>query len=439
MSSRREFIIHTAAGLASATCLRSASSATKSSSFQHHGGHVRAMKLRDETIVRYPTVNGDNWHLTWAADDRQYASLCDGYGWLEQPPGMYNSRLISVSGNPAGATFQDVLGYPDLVQPFDKLPRYYSFGVIALDERIYQFLSTWNVPLNAEAKDLRFVGVKAIFSRDQGRTWHNQDGSTPVRWEDWKDRSRDSLLFFEEPQQAFSMLSVLQMGKNYEKNRDGYVYIYSPNGNTEGTMNQLVLLRAPKGQVVNRRAYEYFAGVRADGSARWVGDIEGRAVVHTFPSGWVNRLLHPWAWIPSVAYNAAVGCYMMANWATAPSAEPKAEWFDRPSYLGFWTAPSPWGPWTQVYENTSWAPGGDLGARCYSPIIAPKWIAADGKSFWLVWTDFQQKMDKAQLARRQEAIDQLSGPEKIRAAAALDRANRPYYSFNIQRVDIDLA
>jgi hypothetical protein len=23
------------------------------------------------------------------------------------------------------------------------------------------------------------------------------------------------------------------------------------------------------------------------------------------------------------------------------------------------------------------------------PQIAPKWLAADGKSFWLVWTDFQ--------------------------------------------------
>jgi hypothetical protein len=37
----------------------------------------------------------------------------------------------------------------------------------------------------------------------------------------------------------------------------------------------------------------------------------------------------------------------------------------------------------------------------------PKWIAADGKSFWLVWTDFQ-----------------------------FIGANRPYYSFNTQKVEL---
>ena len=40
---------------------------------------------------------------------------------------------------------------------------------------------------------------------------------------------------------TFSLLSVLQMGKNYEWNTDGYVYVYSPNGNLDGTMNQLVI------------------------------------------------------------------------------------------------------------------------------------------------------------------------------------------------------
>lgn len=24
---------------------------------------------------------GDNWYMNWAADDRQYISLCDGFWW----------------------------------------------------------------------------------------------------------------------------------------------------------------------------------------------------------------------------------------------------------------------------------------------------------------------------------------------------------------------
>ena len=43
----------------------------------------------------------------------------------------------------------------------------------------------------------------------------------------------------------------------------------------------------------------------------------------------------------------------------------------------------------------------------YQPQISPKWIAADGKSFWLVFTDFQTVSGK-----------------------------NPYYCFNHQKVEI---
>jgi hypothetical protein len=49
------------------------------------------------------------------------------------------------------------------------------------------------------------------------------------------------MAFFKEPGDGFSLLTVLQMGKDYERNEDGYVYVYAPNGNTEGTMNELVM------------------------------------------------------------------------------------------------------------------------------------------------------------------------------------------------------
>lgn len=97
--------------------------------------------------------------------------------------------------------------------------------------------------------------------------------------------------------------------------------------------------------------------------------------------------------------------------------EPDQEWFTGRSYLGFWMSPTPRGPWTQIHESTSWTPGGDKAAQCYSPIIAPKWIAPDGKSFWLVWTDYQWKLSKDEEARRRGAIKQLSPAEQPRARA----------------------
>jgi hypothetical protein len=119
----------------------------------------------------------------------------------------------------------------------------------------------------------------------------------------------------------------------------------------------------------------------------------------------VNRTIHPYAWHPSVVYYAACDQYLMANWGMG--CDQAGNWFGKPSYLGFWTAPAPCGPWTQVYKEEAWTPAGDPHARAYQPQIAPMWIAPDGRSFWLVWTDFQ-------------FVDE----------------QRPFYSFNLQKVEV---
>ena len=365
---------------------------------------VKSLKRLDDTLHRIGG-EGDNWHMSWAADDRVYFSLCDGRGFAGMPQANYNSRMYSVVGDPPDLRFEFMPTYPELINAGPRgFSRYYNFGTLALGTRLYQFLSTPNVPFNEPAP--RFVGAKLIYSPDLGRTWHNQDGSSPVRWEKWEDRSKQNMAFFEEDGDAFSLITVLQMGKDYQYNTDGFVYLYAPNGNTDGTMNQVVLARVQKDKVLERKAYEFFAGRDGEG-AKWSARIADRAVVHTFPAGWVNRHIHPYAWHPSVVYYPATGEYLMANWGMGTND--KGEWFGKPSYLGFWTARRPWGPWTQVHEDASWTPGGDKAARCYQPQIAPKWISADGKSFWLVWTDFQ-------------VID----------------GKRPHYAFNVQRVEVEL-
>lgn len=372
---------------------------------------IRSLRRLEETTLRLGG-SGDNWHMTWARDDRQYAGMCDGFGWPGMPQAFYNSRLYAVVGDPPDVKFAFLPDYPEILNKGGSPEhcQYYNFGILAIDDSIYQFLSTPEPALPAVGA--RFVGAKLIYSSDRGRTWHNQDGSTPVRRETWKERSKSNMTFFEEPGDAFSLLTVLQMGKNYQDNADGYVYVYAPNGSAEGTMNQLVMFRVAKDRIPDRRAYEFFAGRTARGAAQWSSRIEDRAVVHSFPSGWVNTLPNPYAWHPSVVYVAPLGLYLMANWGMGAGSDGK--WFSKPSYLGFWTAPQPWGPWTQVHEETAWTPAGAVNARAYQPQIAPKWIAADGRSFYLVWTDYQGvKGSKAPWGK-------------------------PYYAFNAQKVEVTL-
>ena len=368
---------------------------------------IKSLRRLEDTVIRVGGI-GDNWHMSWAADDKQYVSLCDGMGLPGTPQKPYNSRMYAIRGTLPELTFEELPGYPELLNKSGKeVSRYYNFGTLALDGRLYQFLSTPNCTFNEPQP--RFVGAKLVYSPDGGKTWHNQDGSTPVRWELWEDRSRRNMVFFEEPGDAFALITVLQMGRNYEHNRDGFVYLYAPNGNTEGTMNQVVLCRMTKDRILDRAAYEYFAGAGAGGAAQWSKRIEDRSPVYTFPPGWVNRNVHPYSWHPCVVYYAPTGQYLMANWGMATDAT--GDWFVRPSYLGFWTAPAPWGPWTQVYEEQEWTPDRDRNARAYQAQIAPKWIAADGRSFWLVWTDFQDVAGRG----------------------------KPYYSFNVQKVEVELA
>ncbi|MGH7144130.1 MAG: DUF4185 domain-containing protein [Planctomycetota bacterium] len=361
---------------------------------------------RIESSLRRLGGNGDNWHMTWASDDKVYTGLCDGKGWPHLPQASYNSRAYAIVGAPPELQFEFLPGYPELLNVWDtrECSRYYAFGTLAVGERIYQFLSSPNRPFTEAAP--RFVGAKLIYSPDLGRTWLNQDGSAPVRWEGWDERSRGNMAFFEEDGDAFALTTVLQMGQDYRLNRDGFVYIYAPNGNTEGTMNETALCRVPKDQVLDRADYTFFAGQKS-GKAQWSSQIADRAPVHSFPAGWVNTKVHPYAWHPSVVYYEPTGEYLMANWGMGTDAD--GMWFVKPSYLGFWTALEPWGPWRQVHEDTAWTPGGDAAARCYQPQIAPKWIAADGRSFWLMWTDFQ-------------LVDN----------------QRPHYAFNLQPVDVTL-
>jgi hypothetical protein len=109
--------------------------------------------------------------------------------------------------------------------------------------------------------------------------------------------------------------------------------------------------------------------------------------------------------------------------------------------LGLWTAPNPWGPWEQIYEELPWRPGGDANASPYQPQIAPKWIAPDGRSFWLVWSDCRFPMislANAEIELRKKHLKSLPKIERDREELAIYLRYLTSYAFNAQRVDLDV-
>ncbi|MEP7349934.1 MAG: DUF4185 domain-containing protein [Sphingorhabdus sp.] len=396
----------------------------------------------DGSILRLGGL-GDGYKMTIGADSRQIVVVNDGPGWTPPPATFYSTRLWTIEGGAQNARFAKLPGYPhmDRAERPENAPSYYGHGILAVGDRIYQFLATLD---QTEDRPRHWTGAKLIYSVDRGGSWHNSDGTSPVVWEDWQNQSRTRFQFFNEPDGCFSLLSFLQAGKAYTANRDGYVYIYGLNGSVEGLMNQLVMFRVRKDRLLDRSAYRFFAGRKRDGSARWSPDIASRQPVHSFPHGWVNYTnLFPGdlvveSWLPSVVYNEPLGLYMMAS-AGIGLASDGTE-FGKPSYLGLWVSDKPWGPWRQIHEDTAWAPDSDQAARAYAPQISPGWIAPDGKSFWLVWADLKgirefgrddalvsAEMDKASNAQERTTIE-----------AEILRRYMPGFAMSAQRVDLQI-
>ena len=440
MNPRRDFLRHSLA-LGLATSIGGPLVSPLSAAAPRRGAAaVNGTVPVDGTVTRLGG-QGDGYKMTVAADGRQIVVVNDGPGWAPPPATFFSTRLWTAEGPPSDVRFAQLDGYPfvDRAAHPENAPHYYGNGVIAIGQNLYQFLATLDA---AEDRPRRWTGAKLIHSSDGGATWQNLDGSRPVVWEDWNEQSRTRFPFFNEPDGCFSLLAFLQQGRVYGANRDGYVYVYGLNGSVDGLMNQLMLFRVPKERLLDRSAYRFFAGRAGSGRARWSADIADRRPVHTFPRGWVNYTnLFPGdlvveSWLPSVVWNEPLGLYMMSS--AGIGCAPDGTEFGKPSYLGLWVSDNPWGPWRQIHEDTAWTPGGDPKARAYSPQIAPGWISADGKSFWLVWPDLagirefgrDEELVDAEMSKARDAS------ERTTIEAAILRRYLPGFAMNAQRFDI---
>ncbi len=351
---------------------------------------------------------GDNWCMTWGADGALYTAQCDGRGWYDEngkKRDFKNTQIWRITGGPDSAGFKAEMleGFPDYsrtgyteiygpIIPPDSATRFpppgklrdgwnwYGYGLVSVDGNMYQFISHC-----AQRYGWGWFDGTQLIWRPKGQKnwirWNGTDAGDRDRW--LLNEGGNQLMFFNEPDYAFSFITVAQLGRDYRENKDGYVYLYSPEGKEKAA--NLNMARVKKDKITDRNEWEYFVKLKDNGQAEWVkGDITKRGIVHKFPAGWGF-----YSWSPSVVWNKGLGLFIMVTGGTQRpgtgdvlSQGPH----NKSGSLMFLWAEKPWGPWHQFYWRENWQVGEAIN-RLYLPQLSPKWISGDGRTMYLVFSD----------------------------------------------------
>ena len=276
------------------------------------------------TILR-KALDSDNWPMTWADDGDLYTAYGDGHGFepLIQP--KLSLGLARVHGEPPAFTAENIRSQTGERTGGGQRGAKAS-GMLMVDGILYMWV--------------RNVGNSQLaWSADHGRTW---------QWGFKLDA-------------GFGAPAFLNFGKNYAGARDSYVYTYSQDGpSAYQSYDGVALARVARSRVRDRGAYEFFVRLDQRGRPLWTRDISKRGPVFFYP-GHCQRV--------DAVYSPVLKRYLLALG------------YNHEGGWGIYDAPEPWGPWTSAFHTLAWDLSGTHGYR-----LPSKWIAADGRSMYLVFS-----------------------------------------------------
>jgi hypothetical protein len=175
-------------------------------------------------------------------------------------------------------------------------------------------------------------------------------------------------LGFRRARRGVQRLYLSEFRWNYEGARDDFVYLYSQDkrrdarGKIQDLTGSVALLRVPKDRIMERSAYEYFAGLDCTGGPRWTNDIQRRKAVFE-NAGSVGSSVR-------VDYNPGLRRYLLATFTKWDGS-----W-------GLYDAPEPWGSWTTVATYDRWIDD----TPKFGFTFPQKWMSSDGKTMWMVFS-----------------------------------------------------
>ena len=286
---------------------------------------IRGISFAPESTIVRQAIDSDNWPITWGDDDAQYTSYGDGEGFEPFVDRKLSMGIAKVLGPPTGFQGLNIRSATG-ERTGNGAKGAKSSGMLMVNGTLYMLVrNTGNAQL--------------AWSEDRGRTWQ------------WGFRFTES----------FGSPVFLNFGPNYAGARDGYVYLYSQNGDSAyKSDDSLVLARVPTTRIRGLAAYEFFERLDSSGHPQWTRNVHARGPVFQF-AGHCQRA--------DVVYNPLLKRYLLALG------------YNHNGGWGIYDAPEPWGPWTTAFSTDYWGLGGTHGYR-----LPAKWIGPTAKDMTLIFS-----------------------------------------------------
>jgi hypothetical protein len=302
---------------------------------------------------RTEAQGSDIWPITWADDDHQYAAYGDGAGFgVASPREQSGPHRVSLGVSRIEGTWPDyagrnVWGGKDAENPAQFRGK--GTGIVCIGGVFYM----WVGGPDSRPIDHTHLAV----SHDHSKTWTLSD---------WKWTMYEGLFAG----------AFLNFGRDFAGARDRFVYSYftriemppdQPRSWIHETPGMVDLARVPQDRLLDRSAYEWFAGLTDDGTPKWISDLAARRPVFTDPNG---------IKIVSVCRAPGINRYLLVY-------NPR----DNAGHFGLFEAVEPWGPWKQIayLQGQSLFMPPEPNNRVSVFHFAPKWWSVDGREFTLIF------------------------------------------------------
>lgn len=301
---------------------------------------IRSIEWAPVASIVRQAKDGDNWPITWGADDALYTTWGDGTGFIPKVERKLSCGFAKVTGTADNFAGQNVRSTAE--QLGDGRAGKKGWGILSVSGRLYLWLGH---------ADQKGAAMQLAWSDDSAKTWTLAD---------WR---------FNE----FGMLGFINFGRDYAGAPDDYVYSYSHDASRADTpSDRFVLLRAPKQQVTERSAWQFLERLNDSGSPVWTSDLQKRGPIFHHRDACLRS---------AMTYCAPLKRYLW--WQQIPTPVGARDRGDTRFEGGFgiYDAPQPWGPWTTAYFTTKW----DVGPGEHGDFPA-KWMSADGREVALVFS-----------------------------------------------------